>query len=300
LKAALRLYRDFRLAGEPPKPSPKPPSGLPKPTFGNWPQWELLSEEDSLLLARVLARHARFLKPEIVRTIAQDNERHGDSWRAELNARGVPANAYLWEGSPCAFPGVRRYAGNEEIAIYRGRKASDGKPPEGALQLDDNDYPKHLWSHLFLGKPFQKKGPPGYNLAHLADHKDHGNRAATDFDIAAGLSIAGKLHGLYTCPTNTIYLPAGLLKPTDFHAEVRGLFIRKVQALYAGVCNIVPPFMAVHECKDSNWDIDRFDWAEPVGDPTQLTAFLKFRALKMEAIFKQSALRRKAVATIDE
>ena len=42
------------------------------------------------------------------------------------------------------------------------------------------------------------------------------------------------------------------------------------------------------------------DWAEPVGDPTQLTAFLKFRALKMEAIFKQSALRRKAVATIDE
>ena len=28
LKAALRLYRDFRLAGEPPKPSPKPPSGL--------------------------------------------------------------------------------------------------------------------------------------------------------------------------------------------------------------------------------------------------------------------------------
>lgn len=290
LRGALKLYYNFRFHpdADPPKPSSAPDAAPRSPVVGAWPQWEAPSEDDSLLLAMVLARHARFLKPEVVRAVVEDNNRRAADWHRELIARGIPAAAYLWEDSPCAFPGVRRYSGSDEIAIFRGRKQGDGKLPKDALTLDDNDYPKHLWSHLYLGKPFPKHGPKGYNLAHLADHKDHNNRAAEDFKLVEGASVDGKLHGLFTCPTNTVYLPVGLLKPTDFHAKVRHLFIRKAQALYGDFCNIVPPFLTVPKCSDEDWQIDKLEWADPVGDLTHMDLFLTFRAKKMEELLKQS------------
>jgi hypothetical protein len=96
------------------------------------------------------------------------------------------------------------------------------------------------------------------------------------------------LHGLYTCPTNTVYVPVGLLKPTDFHANVRGLFIRKAQALYGSFCSIVPPFMSLRTSSIARWDIDRFEWAQPVGDSTHLSLFLNFRARRMDELFARS------------
>ena len=101
------------------------------------------------------------------------------------------------------------------------------------------------------------------------------------------LSVDGRLHGLFTCPTNTVFVPAGLLKPTDFHAKVRGLFIRKAQALYRAFCNIVPPFMSVRPCDDPAWDIEAFDWAEPVGEVTHLEQFLAFRTQTMASLLAQ-------------
>lgn len=285
LKSALKLYRDFRIAPDPrPAPIPGHPPSPRKPPSAGWPEWEPPSDDDSLLLARVLARHARFLKPEIVHAVVEDNERRASAWRAALNACGVPVDAYLWEGSPCAFPGVRRYAGSDEIAIFRRRKQGGGNLPPDVLQLDDNDYPKHLWSYVFCGTPFRKQGPPGYNLAHLADHKSHGNRAADEFEVPPGVSVDRRLHGLFTCPTNTAYLPAGLLKPTDFHRKVRGLFLRKAQALYGAFCNLVPPFMSVRTCDDPRWDVDHFDWLEPVGGTVHPSVFLEFRARTMDEL----------------
>lgn len=292
LRSALKLYYNFRFHSDtnPPRLPPAPGDAPLQTVADAWPQWEAPSEDDSLLLAKVLARHARFLKPEIVRAVVEDNNRRAADWRRELIARDIPADAYLWEGSPCAFPGVRRYSGSDEIAIFRGRKQGDGKLPKDALKVDDNDYPKHLWSFLFRGRPFQKKGPTGYNLAHLADHKDHNNRAAKDFMLAEGTSVDGTLHGLFTCPTNTVYLPAGLLKPTDFHAKVRGLFIRKAQALYGDFCNIVPPLTlkSLHENIDPLWDLNNFDWPDLVGDLTHMERFLTFREKRMEKLLAQS------------
>lgn len=289
LRSALTLYGEFRRHPD----ADLTPSLLvpqvhaPTPVAAGWPQWEEPNEEDSLLLARVLTRHARFLEPEIVRALVEDNHRHAVDWRAGLGAHDVPADAYLWQGSPCAFPGVRRYAGSDEIATYRGRKESSGRLPNDALALDDNDYPKHLWSFVFRGKPFQKQGPLGYNLAHLADHKNHNNRAADDFRPADG-TVPGRLYGLYTCPTNTVFLPMGLLKPTDFHSKVRGLFIRKAQALYGGICRIVPPYLNVPDGNDAQWGIDCFEWAAPVGDATHVDRFLQFRERKVSELLDRA------------
>ena len=50
--------------------------------------------------------------------------------------------------------------------MFRKRAKSSEAPPQ-CLSLDDNDYPKHLWSFVFTGRPFRKRGPAGYQLAHL-------------------------------------------------------------------------------------------------------------------------------------
>jgi hypothetical protein len=177
-----------------------------------WPQWPLPSDSDVLRLAQITVPYVRYLHPEIVRAIVQDNEHRRLEWMASLRTCGVDPSVYLWDRSPRAFPGVRRYAGSKEIAAYRGHARLGSKRPKGALRLDDNDSPKQLWSIVFRGAKFAKFGPPGYALAHLADHKAHGNRTAEEF-VGAGPAAAGApLLGLYTSAANTVFIPRTLIK----------------------------------------------------------------------------------------
>ena len=302
LKAALRRYKEFLAhydRGDPlplpvlslssPQSAPKPlPKPVPKST--DWPQWTEPSDAEALQMAKVLAPYVRFLSPDVVRALVNDNEKMRQSWHEVLSASNVDPEAYLWPLSPCAFPGVRRYAGSEEIAIHHGHKAAGAGPLTGALMLDDNDFPKHLWSFVLRGKPFQKFGPDGYSLAHLADHKNHQNRAAADFELLPGsIDLSGRLHGLYTCPTNTAYVPRSFLKPTDFNGRVRHLLIRRAQELYGSLCSIVPPFMQVRVDSHPDWSTDRFDWAAPVGDMTHVPAFLEFRLKKLAELARKAS-----------
>lgn len=286
LKAALGLYKEFldnAAHGEPDGTTPPPPID-PAPRSADWPTWAEPSAAESLHLAKVLAPYVRFLHPDIVRALVVDNEKMRTKWRDGLHARGVDPDVYLWTASPCAFAGVRRYAGSEEIARYRGHKEAGKDLPQGALRLDDNDFPKHLWSFVLRGKPFQKFGPTGYSLAHLADHKVHQNRAAEGFKLQDAAAIEGRLFGLYTCPTNTVYVPRSFLKPTDFNSSIRGLLIRRAHDLYGSFCSIVPPFMEVRPNTDPDWDIIQFVWSEPVGDMTHVAEFLEFRAKQLTAL----------------
>ena len=139
-----------------------------------------------------MAPFVRFLDPGIVDAVVEDNRRFGGEWSTSLEALGIDPAIYLWEGSPCAFPGVRRYAGSTEIAVFRKRVESSEAPPQ-CLSLDDNDYPKHLWSFVFTGRPFRKRGPDGYQLAHLFDHKEYGNRWRDELDAPPGRINLGRL-----------------------------------------------------------------------------------------------------------
>ena len=144
-----------------------------------------------------MAPFVRFLDPGIVGAVVEDNRRFGGEWSTSLEAHGIDPAIYLWEGPPCAFPGVRRYAGSTEIAVFRKRAESSEAPPQ-CLSLDDNDYPKHLWSFVFTGKPFRKRGPDGYQLAHLFDHKEYGNRWCDELDAPPGVGEPVLPYGLFT------------------------------------------------------------------------------------------------------
>jgi hypothetical protein len=95
---------------------------------------------------------------------------------------------------------------------------------------------QNRFGRSFRGSQFSKFGPSGYALAHLADHKNHGNRYKTDFEVTVAEKSTPALFGLYTCLSNTVYTPVSLIKPPDFVGSIRSLLIRRAQQLYCEVC----------------------------------------------------------------
>ena len=92
-------------------------------------------------------------------------------------------------------------------------------------------------------------------------------------------------YGLYTCATNSVFIPNSLMKPTDFNASIRGLLFRKAESLYGDFCNLVPPYIKLKENVDEKWNIENFEWSEPVGTIDNIEAFLSFRRNKLSVLF---------------
>lgn len=239
-----------------------------------WPKWEIPDQTTLLNMAKLITPYVRFLLPEIIKIIVEDNEANRSDWASRLAQAGVEPEYYLWENCSCVFPAIRRYSGSTERAYFRKQFSKSALKIEGALKIDDNSYPKQIWSFILRGKKFQNFGPQSYSLAHLADHKDYKNRKDEEFDLTE--EAPGKVYGLYTCASNSVYLPNSLIKPTDFNREIRLLLMHKAQDLYGDVCNLFPPSFKLKKIS-SLWDIDNFDWADPVGDIEFMPIFLEYR-----------------------
>ena len=298
LKQAVVRYREFRSSERGTNSLPKalakqrPQGRLTGRPRAGWPVWPQPNDEDLLKLAKAMAPFVRFLDPGIVYAVVEDNRRMGANWSDRLAAFGIDPTIYLWEGSSCAFPGVRRYAGSTEIAVFRQRATSDEVPPQ-CLVLDDNDYPKHLWAFVFTGKPFRKRGPDDYQLAHLFDHKEYRNRWRDELDHRSGAKEPVLPYGLFTSATNSVYLPGAFLRPTDFSPRLRSLIQRRALQLYGKICRVVPPPLAVKPCEDETWALNNFRWSAPVGGMDNVRDFLEFRRQRMiELIDKRRAAMR--------
>lgn len=299
LRHAIRLYLQFSIDWPIGTPSPQrnhkaqPKNRTTKSANrksvareSSWPEWEAPNDEIVLELARITTKFFRFLHPDIVQAVVEDNELHRMDWSPRLAEHQVDPEAYLWPKSACAFPGIRRYAGSREIAEFRGHRIEKTEKPVGALRLDDNDYPKQIWSFIFRGKKFPKHGPIGYSLAHLADHKEHKNRFEQDFRLEQTSDEPTKpLFGLYTSAANAAYVPSSLIKPTDFAGPFRNLLMRKAQSLYGSFCNLLPPWLSIPvDSSSQEWSLDEFEWSEPVGTKTNLPQFIKFRKEVIEGM----------------
>lgn len=171
------------------------------------------------------------------------------------------------------------------MAAHRGHTSHGEAGPPDALRLDDNDYPKQLWSFVFQGAKFAKKGPDGYSLAHLADHKRHGNRASAEFERTPSSTLTRPLFGLYTSAANTVYVPCNLIRPTDFAGPLRNLLIRRSQSLYGAFCRLLPAGLSIPVASSEEWELERFTWAEPVGTSEYLREFLDFRRAELARLF---------------
>ncbi len=243
--------------------------------------WDTPNEEDILQMAHVITQYTRFIHPDIVKIIVEDNEKMFPIWKPMLENFGVITDTYMWDKGTCLFPGIRRHEGASEIANKRTKSLDLDN--ENAIYLDDNDYPKHLWSFILFGKQFSKKGPIGYQLAHILDHKKNNNRLGSELGLDSDIILPG----LFTAPTNTCYVPIELMKPTDGNEKLRNLLFLKAKDLYRDV-NILPNQYISRINNDSpKWDIKNFKWAEPVGNINHVEAFLAYRRKKMGDLFKK-------------
>lgn len=246
----------------------------------DWPKWDGPNNDERLALARIITKYVRFLHPEIVEALVEDNMKHMAEWKEMPKKRSVDPSQYLWEGSPCSFPGIRRHSGTKEINAFRSRTLDF----QNAIALDDNSYPKQIWSYVFRDAGFANYGPEGYQLAHLVDHKDTYGRLSVELVSENGNAIEA-IPGLFTCPTNTAYVPTDFLKPTDFEGNLRNLLQRKAFELYSGVCAPLPPGIQIASSHETGWGIEDFEWADPVGTLDHMDDFLRYRQEKLTSLF---------------
>jgi hypothetical protein len=290
---ALSLLNDTPTLLSPGRSSPPPPRRAPESLriASSWPEWKLPDNEELLQLAKITIPYIRFLHPDVVREVVEDNERRRKGWHDRLAEHHIEPSLYLWERSPSVFPGVRRYAGATEIAQYRRKRAVTAAGFTNALDVDDNDHPKAIWSFIFRGKPFQNLGPPGYSLAHLADHKHHKDRGQREFDYRNTPAQPWQtLFGLFTSAANAVYTPDHLMRPTDFSFPLRNLIQRKAADLYGSFCNLLPPLWSIRANESAAWSVDAFDWCKPVGTSEHVPAFLKYRNEEMENLLSEEYL----------
>lgn len=251
----------------------------------DWPVWELPTDEECYQLAKIITKYVKFLNPEIISRIVSENEKLSSSFYSKMKSNGINPELYIWDKNSCCFPGVRRHAGSSEIAAHR--KRMEMSSIEDAIALDDNDYPKQIWSFIFRDSQFSKYGPSGYSLAHLIDHKKEKNRMDDEFIFTDNHVFEKPFYGLYTCASNSVYVPNNLMKPTDFNGSIRNLLIRKAESLYGSFCKLVPSYVKVKEPIDSKWNIENFEWSEPVGTIDNLNDFFSFRNKKLDEIFNK-------------
>jgi hypothetical protein len=243
----------------------------------NWPKWELPTEDEIFKLAQITTKYIRFLNPIIIEKITENNIENYEEWRNFLTSKNINPELYLWELSPCCFPGIRRYAGSKEIAYFRKQTEMEKHEIPNALKLDDNDFPKQIWSFIFRGKQFGKSGPDNYSLAHLFDHKESKNRMEEELEFTNNENINTAYFGLYTCPSNTVYIPTSLLKPTDFNLTLRRLLFQKAESLYKNCCNMLPQFIKIPKAENDKWDINNFEWGNCVGTLDNINLFITYR-----------------------
>ena len=240
-----------------------------------WSPWTQPTDDESYELAKVITKYTHFLSPEVVHAITEDNNSKQAHYKAILSEAGIDPELYLWENSPCAFPGVKRADGGDKE-----------RQNDNALIIDPdgNFYPLYLWKSIFKLHSFQADG---YSLAHLIDHKAERNRMADEFDFPPD-SHEKPLFGLFSCPTNAAYVPSALMRPTDFNGSIRNLLFQKAFDLYKKYCNILPADMHLKEPVSERWHCSNFQWAETVGKVEDMKGFFRYRDNNFERQLEQA------------
>jgi hypothetical protein len=249
-----------------PAPKAAPLEGLPPGIQESWPTF---SDNDLLDMAHVVTRNAHFLDPSVIAAVVQDNKSHAASWKRALERLGIKPGLYLWEGSACCFPGIRRFEGAEEKEAYT-KKLTNRRFPN-ALELDFNDYPKWIWDHV-MGEIL-----PRFSLVHSFSFRNSPPSSGHN----AYLPVKG-VYGLFTCATNMVYVPNAVVTVISISEPLRALLAERQRELYGGVSALVPAQVALPPVK-AGWDYKSFEWAPCSGAP-DMGPFLSRRNAKMEAL----------------
>ena len=177
-------------------------------------------------IAKILASLCYHIHPDIVATIQERNIKER-AYFENLFAGRIEAKPYLFGGSSCVFPGIRRYT------AARGKKQAFNVG-ESAI-LDDNIFPRHLWCFLlnetaYSSKAWKQAGLDRFELAHVFSHKPL--EAELERQYFHQFSTEVPPYGNFTCAANVTLLPKGTVRPTDNSPTIKSVFFKRHIDLY--------------------------------------------------------------------
>jgi hypothetical protein len=172
-------------------------------------------------LAIILAQLAYHISPEIVRFIAERNKKD-QLFFEELFGNNIDIGNYLFDGSDCVFPGVRRWD------TQKGDKLKYDENYKAII--DDNIFPRHIWCYLYYGKSTGWKDFKEFELAHIFAHKD----AETNAEKSYFKNFDDKKppFAQFTSAANVVLLPKGTVRPTDNSTVIKLIFYKRHIDLY--------------------------------------------------------------------
>jgi hypothetical protein len=178
-------------------------------------------------LALILGKLAYHIAPDIVTHIVEQNKNDRDYF-TKLFAGKIEAEQYLFSGSACVFPGVRRYVSNKKDVTRTYNEAY-------RAIVDDNGFPRHIWCYLLGGKgyssPMYKKiGLDAFELAHIFAHKETEINDEKEFFKTIDKDL--RPYGEFTSAANVVLLPRGTVRPTDNSTVVKSIFYKRYIDLY--------------------------------------------------------------------
>ena len=214
-------------------------------------------------LLHIIAPCVRWIDPKCVKAIAAANaqEPRATAWASALTSVGINPSLYLWAGSTCVYPGVRRRISNEEFTTPQQAKAL-------LIDPSNNTYAKQVWYRL--NNAFDKLRN-GYHMVHLFPHKgyvlrelidsviEHKDLTKEEATLINDMRDHG-LPGLFTNPASMCFLPGELTRPTDADSLVRKALWHHALTIYDEE-NLLPPVLAPIAKEILGHDIpDKLDW----------------------------------------
>ena len=183
-------------------------------------------DEFEFEICSILAQLTYHMHPTIIEHIkARNSEEY--TYFADLFLDKIDIADYLFHGSACVFPGVRRYVAG------RGKRMSYN--PTYRAIIDDNTFPRHIWCFLANGTTYNsrswaKSGLNEFELAHIFTHKP----SELEFEEAFFDSIQPGLNPYsdFTCAANVVLLPKGMVRPTDNSRAIKAAFYSRYIELY--------------------------------------------------------------------
>ncbi len=177
-------------------------------------------------ICAILAQLAVHIHPKVVQRIQERNNEEAEYFSALFNDH-INVSHYLFDGSACVFPGVRRY-----VSGKGKRKAYDF---DYQAIIDDNSFPRHLWCFLVNGRCYS--GPnwkicrlSDFELAHVFTHKE--SEVKTERTFFNNVQPNLRPYGEFTCACNVVLLPKGTVRPTDNSPTIKAAFYKRYIDLY--------------------------------------------------------------------
>jgi hypothetical protein len=228
----------------------------------------------------ILANLVYHVHPKVVELIQQKNKEEYEYFK-ELFSDKVEISHYLFNGSACVFPGVRRYVSGE------GKKKAYNK--EYRAIIDDNTFPRHLWCFLENGKTYngpnwRDSGLGEFELVHVFTHKE----SEIEFEKKFFSCVQEELYpyGDFSCACNVALLPKGTVRPTDNSETIKAAFYKRYIDLYGE-----SPLNGRNGFNDSlvpSW-YSMLKWNEPplpVNWKSKIAKLLSYRTERLTGLLK--------------